>query len=433
MLPLVVALVLKHSQSADMETLRSVALDVASKSCVLAGGVIPGSGTNSTGTALHIPGGTQNYYPAFWIRDAAMMLGDDFVPPSEIQGWVKLVASVQPGEAGLSFSHGLKVPAFSIPDHITLQGAACWYPGAYADQGVGDFGFLPPSDDAFYFVQMVEEAVRKGGSPMLLKQKLQAGWGAESLIEICQRAFDSVAVDPGSQLVSCSADKGKGRVDWGFCDSITKTGLCLMPSLLRWQAARRLEGLLKLTGDKAAARKMTQLARRIQQSVSSVFYHPFPSDEAILLSATGVGFKADVWASAFAVWLGILPKDKETKVARNLLTLVRSGSIVRQGQVRHIPDVGAWGGNWEQAKSAPGTYQNGGYWATPTGWLVSAIHKVDPVSASNLLHEYVEYLRQNRSAGAPFEWINPDRGLQANANYGSSAVLVYISLKQAGL
>ena len=155
---------------------------------------IPTGPTNTTSYTLRVPGGTQKYYPAFWIRDTALMLGGDFIPAPEMEGWIRLIAATQAGPPGLRFGK-LVVPPFSIPDHITLSGEPCWYPGAYTEQGNGTFGFLPPADDAFYFIQMVHEHWRLTGSLALFQSTVKTSWSTPQLSEVCRKAFDSVAAD----------------------------------------------------------------------------------------------------------------------------------------------------------------------------------------------------------------------------------------------
>lgn len=406
--------------------LRDFAAQVLASAQVSSGNRIPGGPTNTTGHALRVPGGTQSYYPAFWIRDAAMMLGEDFVPASEIEGWVGVIAATQPGQDGLRFGR-LFVPGYSIPDHITMAGAACWYPGAYTEQGNGAFGFLPPADDAFFFIQMVREHGRLTRDAAWFRSRFKTGWGEAALSEICVKAFDSVAAEFETGLVRCEAGDERSRVDWGFCDSIRKTGLCLMPSLLRWRAARDLAELFDSVNDKQEARRFEAEATKIQRAIPSTFSRlALAASESytVLISATELGRKEDVWAEAYAVWLGVLPPDLELAIARHLLSLYRSGGTVREGQVRHLPEAGQFGGFWEQAQCERGTYQNGGYWATPTGWFVTALRKVDRAAADQLFAEYYHYVRRNRDAGAPWEWIQPEKNLRVNARYGSSIGLV---------
>jgi hypothetical protein len=362
------------------------------------------------------------------------MLGGEFIAADELEGWVRVIAATQPGANGLRFGE-LHVPPYSIPDHITLAGQACWYPGAYADQGRGAYGYLPPADNAFFFVGMVDEHRRMTRGVSLFAARVSTPWGEARVSDVCARAFDSVEVDPATGLVICRAQPGRTRVDWGFCDSVRKTGFCLMPSLLRWQAARRLARLFTASGDAASASRFRIEAARVQAAIPATFAQIVPradgKREARLISATGLGRKDDTWASAYAVWLGVLPRDIEGAVARHLLALYEAGGTVVEGQVRHLPPGGDLGGFWEQAACEPGTYQNGGYWATPTGWWIVALGKISQPASQKLRREYLAHVRVHRDEGAPWEWIQPARDLRVNPHYGSSAALVYLSGKGA--
>lgn len=419
----------------DLDFLRETARQVLTSARIPADGGIPGGAKNTTGYPLRVPGGTLTYYPAFWIRDAAMMLGGDFIPAAEIEGWVRVTAATQPGAEGLRFGR-LRIPPYSIPDHITPGGEACWFPGAYAEQGDGTYGFLPPADDAFFFLQMVYEEWRLSRTLTFFQSRVQTSWGEQPLADVCVKAFDSVAVEATTGLVVCDSADGQMRVDWGFCDAIRKTGRCLMPSLLRWRAAQQLAALLQAAGKPNETKRLRAEARKIESAIVPTFFHVLPKvgqdKSGCLLSATGLGRKDDVWASAFAVWLGLLPRAVELSVARHLLALYEAGGTVVEGQVRHLPPGGELGGHWETALCAADQYQNGGYWATPTGWLATALSRVKPATGERLVAEYVVHLRANRDQGAPWEWINPVLKLRANPLYGSSAGLVYVALTTDG-
>lgn len=427
--------IVRTNPPAALDALHETAAAVIDSTRVSAGAQIPGGPTNTTGYPLRLPGGTQNYYPAFWIRDAAMMLGADFIPADEIEGWIQLIAATQPGPAGLRFGK-LWIPPYSIPDHITLAGEACWFPGAYTEQGNGTYGFLPPADDAFYFIQMIHEHWRLTRSLKFFQAPVTTGWGEQPLADVAVKAFESVAADASTGLVVCEAGEGRTRVDWGFCDTIRKTGLCLMPSLLRWRAATDLSTMLEASGNSATARSLQGEAKKIRAAIVSHLFQALPAvagrKTGCLISATELGRKDDVWASAFAVWLGVLPRDVELQVARHLLSLYEAGGTVAEGQVRHLPPTGSFGGNWEQAACAVGEYQNGGFWATPTGWLIVALRQVDAKAADRLLADYLTHLRADRERGAPWEWINPALQKRVNPRYASSVGLVYVALTTNG-
>ena len=420
--------------NADTAALRRMARETVASAAVRPGTKV-GTKINTTGCVLHLPGGSGSY-PAFWIRDAAMMLGGDLIPVSEIEGWIRLIAATQAGRQGISLQHGLFVPAFSIPDHINVNGKAVWFPGTYADgddQGDGQYGHLPPADDAFFFVQMVREHFNLTGKPALLGMRVPTGDGIHSVMEICDRAFESVAVDPTTGIVVCDETPGRTRVDWGFCDSVHKSGLALVPTILRFRAAGDLAILHDAVGEHAVAAAYRQTAARLREAVTKTFLHKIPGDEAMLLSATGLGRKFDVWGSALAVTEGMLAGEEETAVCRGLLSLYQTGGIVAEGQVRAMPLSGPLGGYWEKSASPPGQYQNGAYWGTMSGWLIVALHKVDPPAARAILHELVASVARDRQGGAPWEWINPGLGLYRNPRYCATVALPYVTLRRCGL
>jgi hypothetical protein len=206
-----------------------------------------------------------------------------------------------------------------------------------------------------------------------------------------------------------------------------------MPSLLRWEAARQLAELFAADQRQEEARLFTNEAARIRSALPGAFAKELPKDsgkaQTLLISATELGRKDDVWASAYAVTLGILPPEMEHAVASHLLKLYRQSGTVREGQVRHLPSTGVYGGYWEEALGERDRYQNGGYWGTPTGWLIVALSRVDTQAANALLAEYTAHLRQHRREGAPWEWIQPAANLRVNPRYGSSAGCVVIALE----
>jgi len=420
--------------NADTAALGRIARETVATAAVEPGARIS-NGVNSTGRLLHRPGGSGSY-PSFWIRDAAMMLGGDLISADEIEGWLRVIAATQPGPAGITLRHGLFVPGHSIPDHINLSGGAVWYPGTYSDgdeQGDGSYGYLPPADDAFYFVQMAREYVNLTGQPGLLRTRMPTGWGTHSLMEVCDRAFESVAVDPATGVVICDAAEGRTRADWGFCDSVRKTGCALFPTILRYRAARDLACMHDALGERESAEGYRLTADRLRAGVTRMFLRKTGDGTAMLISATGLGKKDDIWGSSFAVAEGVLDSGSEPEVCRGLLALFKAGGIVAEGQVRAMPPDGPFGGSWEQALSPPGQYQNGAYWGTMSGWLIVALHKVDRPASAEVLHALVAGISAHRSEGAPWEWVNPSLHLYKNPLYCATVTTPYVALRRSGL
>ena len=111
---------------------------------------------NTTGITLIRPGG-RTCYPAFWIRDLAMDLESGLITVDELKGMLLLTAQSQRGAEPWHLDTGAVVPPFAIPDHILLNGEPVFFPGTYSsgpDQGGEKWGYQPPFDDNYYFIEM---------------------------------------------------------------------------------------------------------------------------------------------------------------------------------------------------------------------------------------------------------------------------------------
>ncbi len=250
------------------------------------------------------------------------------MPPDEVAGWVRLIAGTQAGPEGVKLANGLSVPPYSIPDHLTLFGEPCWFPGGNAgfDQGDGKFGYLPPADNPFWFIQMAREHLRLTGNAALFQSQITTAWGTETVEEACVRAFNSIETDANG-LVTVSSGATDWRVDWGFADTVRKSGACLMPSVLRWRAAKDLVFLFAAMGDRTNIAKYDEIARNLPVAIATAFYHPLEKDNGkdvgMLYSATGQGHKDDIWASAYAVAIGAVRTRTAVAVAQHLRLFIR--------------------------------------------------------------------------------------------------------------
>jgi hypothetical protein len=108
-------------------------------------------------------------------------------------------------------------------------------------------------------------------------------------------------------------------------------------------------------------------------------------------AATGDCRQVDVWASAFAVYIGFAQGEQRERLLRFLRT--HYDHIVWYGQVRHL----LRGEHWEKTliPVAPETYQNGAYWATASGWVWDALCQVDESLADRMLDGLLQGFRQD--------------------------------------
>jgi hypothetical protein len=398
-------------------------------SAALPAGAASGKYRNTTPYDLHVPGGNMGY-PAFWVRDSVMMLGAGFISAREIEGWIRLMASTVRGPDDWQVRPGVVVPAYAIPDHINFDGRPTFYPGNYETgekQGGKPFGKYPPLDDHFYFITAVWHHWKLTRSLALFRSAVKTSFNELSLAELCERVYRVAPADPETGLSTAGDIETENAKDFGFCDGVSKSGKLLFTSVLKFVAARQLAGLFAAAGEPARAQGYRDDMRRISRAIPPTFLRG-----GWLHSATGVGNQPDVWGSAFAVWSGAVGGSTALQLSRTLARAYRDKSAVREGCVRQLP--GSQG--WEVAISKVGEYQNGGYWGTPTGWYIAALHRADPASARAMARDFLAFLRNHRRPdGLPeaWEWFNPDTGRNANPLYVATVALPYASLKEAGL
>ncbi len=406
----------------------------------LASGATSGPTKNATPFDLHVPGGNMGY-PAFWVRDAVMMLGGDLIRAEELEGWIRLMAGSLKGPGEWIVRPGVVVPAYAVPDHVNFDGRPTFYPGNYETgdkQGGGAWGKFPPLDDHFYFVMAVYEHWKLAGSLGLFRGETATTFSREPLAALCEKVFGVASVDAETGLVVAGDIKTENAKDWGFCDAESKSGKLLFPSVLRYVAASELSELFGAAGDAAKARRYSETASRIRRSIGPTFFYPSAGGrEGWLHSATGVGNQPDVWGSAFAVYSRAVDPGYAGPIAAALVRAFRERTAVRNGWVRHVLTTDPKnGGGWEVSIAAKGTYQNGGYWGVPVGWYVAAIASVDRAAAGGMARDFIRSLRAHaRPDGTTdaWEWMNPDTGQSSNPLYAATVALPYLCLKSSGL
>jgi hypothetical protein len=406
----------------------------------LPAGGASGQWRNTTPYDLHVPGGNMGY-PAFWVRDAAMMLGGDFIPAAEIEGWIRLVVAALPGPKDWAVRPGVVVPAYSVADHVNFDGKPVFYPGTYESgdkQGGPPWGKYPPLDDAFYFLGMVYEYWKATGNLKLFQTALKTSFGLERLDDLCDKVYRVPSCDPGTGLVEAGDVEKENAKDWGFCDAESKSGRLLFPSALKFDAARRLAEMFAAAGRPDRERFYREEAARLKTAILAAFFRPSADGtEAWLHSATGVGDQADVWGSAFAVFAGALDGPQARKIALALRRAYLEKTAFREGCVRQILTTDrTFGGGWQISIVKPGDYQNGGYWGTPTGWAIAAVALVDRPAAARLAADFAGFLRSHARQGGlaeAWEWFDPDTGKNNNPLYVATVALPYLSLERAGL
>jgi hypothetical protein len=139
----------------------------------------------------------------------------------------------------------------------------------------------------------------------------------------------------------------------------------------------------------------------------------FSDKRGMLLASDGKSGQPDVWSTALAVYFGVLEGDNLKKTCLFLRDSYKNGTLSKNGCIRHILTCDDFSDStsWEISLAKINTYQNGGYWGTPTGWICYAIAIVDLPAARQLAKEYIDDLRSGDyrkgvEFGAPWECYN---------------------------
>lgn len=389
----------------DIQFLKDLTKDVMESSRIYPGQKIAdGFGGNSTGGTLIRPGG-RSCYPAYWIRDYAMSLESGFVTKEEQKHMLQLTAATQCDQTWITNS-GSMVPIGAIADHVRIDDSKpIYYPGTYDynSQGGKTWGMFPPYGDQYFFIHMAYFYVKTTSSLKYLLSEING----MRLIDRLEMAYK---VPPTKQegVLVYTTDEFRG-VDFGFRDAIYITGELCFPSILKYRAAVELAEMFHLMNRKDKADAYTTTAKRLKSEIQSLF-----SDKrGMLLASTGKSKQADVWSTALAVYFGILEGEHLEKSCRFLKDAYLKGTLASRGNIRHVLtcDDFSESSPWEVSLAGKNSYQNGGYWGTPTGWVCYAIAKVDVSVAKQLAKEYIDDLRagdyrKGPDFGAPYECYN---------------------------
>ena len=319
-------------------------------------------------------------YEAFWLRDYEYTL----------EGSVDAYSDKELLDACRLFSRSLRGDGAGV-DCAKFDGTPIYMPG------YGSMGQNPVTDGSQFTVAVVWHTYQKTRNAALLQESLGP------LI----KTMGCVPRNPKNGLVHIVHADPRDRCGYGFTDTIYKEGDVLFSSLLYVQACRQLSDLLLTAGRNNDAQRWLEEGQACEASIRTVFWD---SHVGLFRAATERCREHDIWGSAFAVYLGVADAGQSTAVANYFKDHYEA--IVRHGQIRHLPG----GVYWEKGCKRD-AYQNGAYWATPTGWFVYTLDLVDPALADQTVIDLVCHCRQYGAC----EWIFGDT--RKLPNYLASASL----------
>jgi hypothetical protein len=319
-------------------------------------------------------------YEAFWLRDFVYTL----------EGSIDSYSEKELREACKVFIRSIRADGAGV-DCVTFDGRPVYKPG------FGTMGANPVADGSQFTIAVAWHTYQKTKDSEFLGE----------IIDALTKTMNAVPRNPQTGLVHIKDDEWD-RCPYGFTDTVRMQGDVLFCSLLYVEASRRLSDLLNARNRKDEAAGWKQEADAVAKSIRQVFWD---SQAGLFRAATIRCREHHIWGSAFAVYLGVADDNQSRAVARYFRD--NYSQIVQEGQIRHLPGSVYW----ETCSAARDTYQNGAYWATPTGWFVYALDLVDPELADQTVIDLVSDFRENGAC----EWVFGEK--HRLPNYLASASL----------
>lgn len=317
-------------------------------------------------------------YEAFWLRDYEYTL----------EGSINSYSNKELLDACRLFLRCLRADGAGV-DCVKFDGTPIYMPG------YGSMGRNPVADGSQFTVGVAWHTYRKTGSAELLGESL----------DLLVKTMRAVPRDRKTGLVHIAPGVPQDRCGYGFTDTVHKEGNVLFCSLLFVQACRQLSELLQAGERDAESQEWGAEGRACEKSIREVFWD---SQVGLFRAATVRCREHDIWGSALAVYLGVADAAQSAAVAAYFKT--HYAAIVQHGQIRHLPG----GVYWEEGCKRD-TYQNGAYWATPTGWFVYTLDLADSALADQTVVDMVRHFRRHGAC----EWIFGD--VRKLPNYLASA------------
>ena len=314
--------------------------------------------TMADGTAA-FPPQVGTFYEAFWVRDYEYTL----------EGSISSYSDKELTDACRLFVRSLRADGAGV-DCVKFDGTPIYKPG------YGTMGKNPVADGSQFTVSVAWHTYQKTKDQKLLLE----------IINPLIRAMNAVPRNPETHLVHIKPGDDWDRCPYGFTDSVRKQGDELFCSLLFFQACRQLADLLNESDRKQDADYWQKEGETVATHIRQVFWDPAVG---LFRAATVQCKEHDIWGSAFAVSLGVADRTKALKIAGYFKD--HYTEIVQHGQIRHMPG----GVYWEKTCSKPDFYQNGPFWATPTGWFVYTLDLVDAPLADQTIIDMVADFQRN--------------------------------------
>ncbi len=298
---------------------------------------------------------------------------DDFLWPLLVEESLADTATL--GQA-LHFITGSVVDLPRVPDRIEADGMPVMQPGALGTPHAEHMPLHLPAA----WVRLLDVFQARG---VTIPRK--AEWA-----DVIARSFDEVPFSCGLAYV----DPQRPGAGFGFHDPCAITGFELMSSLVLYRGLQRAAALFPDVTRPERTRKWISLAEGIRANL----FRLWSEEEGAYLAGSKDCREVNVWANGLAYWLSD-PAKQERIVAWYKRHRSR---IFLAGCTRQVAEEGGW---QRPLVAVPlGTYTNGGFWSTGTGFVLPAIADRDAGFAAQLVGDLVAGMEKTGFA----EWVSAD-------------------------
>lgn len=226
--------------------------------------------------------------------------------------------------------------------------------------------------------------------------------------------------DPGNAAGCVYSDPANPSVDFGYTDSVKKTGLVTYGTALLARAYRQCADMAGETASGTVGIYTTAF----NQIVAAL--RSLRDTNGLYLGSSGNNNTVhDMWGTALIAAEGLCSQGEQLVSCQAILEAYQANTgWTQSGIVRHLLP----GESWTGTSTATGHYQNGGYWYTPARECLRCVQLVNPrvadVWANELIRAWqtaITTIGQNDFA--PYEWYNAGVGSGAAGEIEAAAFL----------
>ena len=285
-----------------------------------------------------------------------------------------------------------------LPDRVEPDGMPVMNPGPAMTEPYGDG--MPLHLPAAW-TRLLDYLSRMGAT---INRKSE--WAAA-----IARGFDDIPFSRGLVYINPQ----RPRVGFGFHDPCAITGFELMSSVVLSRGLERAATIFADVYEQSSIDTWRRRSRRIVDNLDMLF----DEDYGAFLAGSYDCRQVDVWANGLAY--GLVGEEKQRRIAEWYVS--HRDEIFSFGYTRQIAEPDGWKRHIHNV--ALGTYTNGGYWATGTGYVLPVLARHQPGLAVELGRELVK----NLSAHDFAESVTADGGGRTNPGFIPSVALPMIALK----